>query len=262
MEQNETKGSISIADLWEIFITHIWQIVLIGLLVFAILVGYSVFTYSAVYKSTATVYIIRQSDDDQAQTPTSSDFSLALNTVNDCTLLLKSHRVLDVVIEELGMEISYEQLRNMITINNPSNTRYLEISVTAPTPSDAKIIVDKLCEVGSESIVKIMGINQVNQVDQGTFPQTPANTMIGTSCYVGALGAAVLVYIVYLIIFMLDDKVSTPDDIEKYLGMSVLGLIPHAQDGAGSKYGGKYGRYGRYGDHTTIGTAERSAEDK
>ena len=71
-----------------------------------------------------------------------------------------------------------------------------------------------------------------------------------------------LVYIVYLIIFMLDDKVSTPDDIEKYLGMSVLGLIPHAQDGAGSKYGGKYGRYGRYGDHTTIGTTERSAEDK
>ena len=38
MEQNETRGSISIADLWEVFISHVWQIVLAGLLVLAVLV--------------------------------------------------------------------------------------------------------------------------------------------------------------------------------------------------------------------------------
>lgn len=255
MEQNETKSSISIADLWEVFIGHVWQIVLAGLLVLALLVGYSVFTYQPEYKSTATVYIIRQNESatGAATSPSSSDFNLALNTVKDCTILLKSHRVLDVVIEELGMDISYEKLSRMISVNNPSDTRYLEISVTAPTPSDAKIIVDKLCDVGSQSIVDIMGINQVNKVDAGTFKETPANPMIGVMCYVGALAAALLVYAIYLVIFMFDDKVSTPDDVEKYLGLSVLGLIPNAHDVSGSKYGkysrygGKYGKYGKYG---------------
>lgn len=263
MEQNETRGSISIADLWEVFISHVWQIVLAGLLVLAVLVGYSVFTYKPVYTSTATVYIIRQSDSmtGSATSPSSSDFNLALNTVKDCTILLKSHKVLDVVIADLGMDISYERLSKMISVNNPTDTRYLEISVTAPTPSDAKIIVDKLCEVGRKSIVDIMGINQVSQVDQGTFKETPSNPMIGVMCYVGALAAAVVVYGVYLVIFMFDDKIGSPDDVEKYLGLSVLGLIPNALDTPGSKYGrygkGRHGHYG-YGHHTSAGKTEGS----
>ncbi len=263
MEQNETRGSISIAELWEVFVSHVWQIVLAGLLVLAVLVGYSVFTYQPEYTSTATVYLIRQSDTitGSSTSPSSSDFSLALSTIKDCTILLKSHKVLDVVIADLGMEISYERLSKMISVNNPTDTRYLEISVTAPTPSDAKIIVDKLCEVGRQSIVDIMGINQVNQVDQGTFKETPSNSMIGVKCYVGALAAAVVVYGIYLMIFMFDDKISTPDDVEKYLGLSVLGLIPNALDTPGSKYGrygkGRYGKYG-YGHHTSAGKTEGS----
>lgn len=247
MEQNETKGTISIADLWGVFIGHVWQIVLATLLVLAILVGYSVFTYEAEYTSTATVYIIRQEESSSGSTysPSTSDFSLALSTVNDCKLLLTSHKVLDQVIEDLGMEISYKRLCSMISINNPTNTRYLEISVTAPTPSDAKIIVDKLCEVGRVSMVDIMGINQVNQVDMGTFNELPSNDMIGVLCYVGALGTAVLVYAIYLILFIFDDKIVTPEDVEKYIGVSVLGVIPNAEAAADSKRG-RYGK-GRYG---------------
>lgn len=246
MEQNETKGTISIADLWGVFIGHVWQIVLATLLVLAILVGYSVFTYEAEYTSTATVYIIRQEESSSGSTysPSTSDFSLALSTVNDCKLLLTSHKVLDQVIDELGMDITYKTFCKMIEINNPSNTRYLEISVTAPTPSDAKIIVDKLCEVGRVCMVDIMGINQVNQVDAGTFSELPSNSMIGILCYAGALGTAVLVYAIYLILSILDDKIGTPEDVEKYLGISVLGVIPNAEDVAGMRRG-RYGK-GRY----------------
>lgn len=260
MEQNEIRDSISIADLWDVFISHVWQIVLAGLLVLAVLVGYSVFTYRPEYTSTATVYIVRQSDASSGNltSPSSSDFSLALNTVKDCTILLKSHKVLDVIIAELGMDISYEHLREMISVNNPTNTRYLEITVTAPTPSDAKIIVDKLCDVGGQSIVDIMGIDLVNQVDQGTLTDTPSNPMIGMICYVGALAAAVVVYGIYLVAFMLDDKISSPDDVEKYLGLSVLGLVPDAHDATGTKYS-RYGK-GRYGYYSSNPTSAAKTE--
>lgn len=264
MEQNENKGSISLAELWEVFIGHVWQIVLAALLVLAVFVGYSVFSYQAEYTSTATIYLIRQEElSSSSYSPSNSDFSLALSTVNDCKLLLTSHRVLDQVIDDLGMTISYRKLASMISINNPTNTRYLEVSVTAPTPSDAKTIVDKLCDIGRVSMVDIMGINQVNQVDMGTFSETPSNGMIGMLCYVGALGAAVLVYVIYLIMFMFDDKLGTPEDVEKYLGLSVLGVIPNARDGGGSKYG-KYGKYGKgkygYGYGYGYGQANASRE--
>ncbi len=260
MEQNETQNGISIAELWGVFIGHVWQIVLAGLLVLVILVGYSLITYSAEYTSTATVYILRQEEENAggSSSPSISDFSLALSTVNDCTRLLKSRNVLDKVIDELGMDISYQRLSNMITIVNPTNTRYLEISVTAPTPSDAKIIVDKLCEVGRNSMVAIMGINQVNQVDEGTFNEVPSNSMVGLLCYVGALVAALVVYAVYLVIYLFDDKIGSPEDVEKHLGLSVLGVIPNAQDAAGARYG-RYGKskYG-YGQKNAHNEAEGS----
>ncbi|MBQ9080746.1 MAG: hypothetical protein IJY27_06715 [Clostridia bacterium] len=250
MEQNEFRNEINIADLWEVFTDHIWQIVLAGLLVFALFTGYSVITYQAEYTSTATVYLIRQKDEGSTSSNiTYNDFSLALSTVNDCTRTFKSHKVLDQVISNLGMSISYEQLSRMITITNPTSTRFLEISVTTYRADDAKEIVDMLCSVGSASIMDVMGIDQVNLVDEGTESNVPSNSMITPMCFIVGLAAAVIVYAVYLLIFMFNDKISTPDDIEKYFGLSVLGLIPNAVEASGQKYGkyGKYIKYGKYG---------------
>ena len=243
MEQNETQKGITLAELWKVFSEHIWVILVVGLVVFGLVAGYSIINYSAEYTSTATVYLIHQKDNSGTSTPTASDFSLALNTVNDCVRTFKSHRVLDAVISQLGMPITYEQLNQMITIENPQSTRFLAISVTANNPSDAKIIVDKLCEIGEASIVEIMGIDQVNIVDKGTFSQTPSNSMVTLSCFVAGCGAAAAVYVVYLMMHLFDDRISDPDDIEKYFGLSVLGIIPNAVEKQGKKYG-KYG--GKY----------------
>ena len=50
-------------------------------------------------------------------------------------------------------------------------------------------------------------------------------------------------YVIFLIIFLLDDRIKTDDEnLERYLGLSVLGNIPNA-DG---KKPGKYGYYKTY----------------
>ena len=50
-----------------------------------------------------------------------------------------------------------------------------------------------------------------------------------------ALGAAIAVVVVCAILlafYIFDDKIKTPDDIEKHLGLSVLGEIPEIEDEA------------------------------
>lgn len=66
---------------------------------------------------------------------------------------------------------------------------------------------------------------------------------------VATLLAVVVVYGIFVLTYVLDDKIKTPDDVEKYLGLTVLGLIPNISGESGSKYGkyGKYAKYGRYG---------------
>ncbi len=235
MEHNETQKSIDLAELWRVFVGNIWMILIVGLIVFGIVAGYSAVTYQAEYTSTATVYLISQKEN-SGSSPTTSDFSLALSTVNDCTRTFKSHFVLDAVINKLAMPITYEQLSKMITITNPQSTRFLEITVTAPNPNDAKIIADTLCEIGAASIVEIMGIDQVNIVDKGTWSDVPSNSMVPIMCFIIGIVAAIVVYVICLMRYMFDDRINSPDDMEKFVGLSVLGVIPNSGDRSGKKY--------------------------
>lgn len=102
-------------------------------------------TYVPQYESTATLYILRQDSEQSGSSSVSSDFSLALNVVSDCTYLLKSHSVVAAVIDELHVAIPYEELSKSISTNNPDNTRILEVSVKVGSPELAKSIVDSIC---------------------------------------------------------------------------------------------------------------------
>ena len=243
MENNEVQNSLSIADMWGIFISHAWQIIVISILVFALLFVYGIVTYQPEYKSTSTIYILPRSDGKDIST---SDLSIAINTVNDCTEILTSNKVFSEVKEELNLvdRIDYESFKKMISITNKDDSRVLYISVTAPTPTDAKLIVDALCDIGSKQIVKIMGVDQVNLVDYGTFDETPSNSKFSKMSVLAGVAAAVVTYCIFLALYILDDKINTPDDVEKYLGVSILGVIPDANDVAAHKRYGKYGDYG------------------
>lgn len=244
MEHNETQNSLSLGDLWSIFANHYLVIIAAAVLVFAAVTSYSVITYKPEYTSSATIYILRQDNEGGGSSVNNADFSLALSTVNDCTVLLTSHKALDRVIENLGMPIQYEKLKTMISIRNPPSTRILEVSVRAPSPTDAKIIVDELCSVGAAIIMETLGINQVNPIDEGTYSETPSNSMIRPYSFVAGLLTAVVVFGIYVVVYILDDKIKTADDVEKYLGLTVLGLIPNSNaelDPRSRKY--KYGKY-------------------
>ena len=246
MENNEVQNALSLSDLWGIFISHMWQIVLVGIVVFVTAFSYAAITYTPEYKSTSTIYILPRSD---GKDLTTGDLSIAINTVNDCTEILTSNKVFALVKEELNLvdRIDYRTFKSMISITNEDDSRVLYVSVTAPTPSDAKLIVDALCKIGAEEIVKIMGVDQVNLVDYGTFSENPSNSRFSKMSFVIGFVAALLAYGLSIMIYILDDKINTPDDVEKYLGVSILGIIPDANDIQLGKRYGKYGKYGNYG---------------
>lgn len=227
MEQNEKQIILSISDLWSIFTGHIISIIVSVVLAFFIVLCYSLISYEPEYTSTSAIYLIRQDRSDSSSAVSSSDFSLALSTVNDCKYLLTNIDVLNEVIEVLGMPLTYEDLLPMVNIYNPPSTRILEISITAPNPMDAKIIVDELCNIGAESIMKALGIDQVNIVNKGRYNENPSNSILTPYLGVIPLLTALAVYGIYLLIYILDDKIKTPEDIEKYIGLTVLGIIPY-----------------------------------
>ena len=245
MNQKVNLKTVTLKDLWEVFIQRLWAIILAACICSAGLWLFNRMTFVPQYASTATLYILRQADGATAS-DANSDFSLALKVVNDCTYLLKSHTVLDEVISSLNLDMEYEELYDRISTSNPEDTRILEVTVKADSSEMAKRIVDQICTIGSKRIEDAMGFQQVNLYELGTTDSDPCNrTRVLTFVFAG-IAAAVVMYVVFLIIFLLDDRIQTDDEnLERYLGLSVLGNIPSA-DG---KKPGKYGYYKAYAAH-------------
>lgn len=246
MEEKDTKRVITLDDIWQVFIGHIVPVVLAAAIVVALLFVYGEFILVPKYSSTSTLYILRKENSND-YVYTQADFNMALNVVNDCTYMVRSHEVLDEVINKLSIDISYKELYNSVTISNPDNTRILEITVETESAELSKQIVDEICRIASEKINKTMGMDQVNIYSKGTVGFAPSNSIGLTMYALAVVITAVVIYAAYIVAFVLDDKINTEEDVGKYLGLSVIGNIPNSK--MPKRKSKKYGYYYSYSNN-------------
>lgn len=250
MERQENIRVITLTDLWSVLVRHLIPILLAAVICVAALFSYSNLLVTPTYSSTSTLYLLKQENSND-YVYTQSDFSLALNIVNDCTYMVKSHEVLDSVINKLDLDMSYKKLYNCVSINNPDNTRILEVTVETTDAQQSKEIADEICRVAASKINDTMGVDQVNLYSKGTVSVNPSNTISATVYALVGITAAVIAYAVFLIAFVLDDKIKSEEDVVKYLGLSVLGEIPNSNSTKNKN--GKYKGYYTYGSKNTKG---------
>ena len=247
MEDNTPSLEIDFKKLWKVFVRRSKVIALAAVLAIVAAVIVNAITFTPRYQSTATLYILRQNEDGTPPKESSSaDFNLALMVVNDCNHIIKSHSVLDETIDKLHLDMSYSQLRNSIIVTNPTGTRILEVSVKSDSPQQAKKIADTVCIFATENIEKAMGFKQVSLYENAIFNDTPCNR-IGIKIYlmIGVL-TAVFVYVVFVLMYLFDDRIKSEEDVERYFNLSVLGEIPNLAEIHKNKgnYGYYYSSYG------------------
>lgn len=244
MDNQISTKEITLRDLVDIFLKRLWIMALAAAICMAgVFAGTRLFLPSR-YESTATLYILRQTED-ATSGDASTDFSLALKVVNDCTYMLKSHTVLDGVISEQGLDMTYEELYDCVTTHNPEDTRILEVTVEAESAQQAKQIVDSICTIGAEHINRAMGFDQVNLFELGVPESEPCNRVGLVALFLLGVAATIVTYGVFLVIYLLDDSIRSEEDVMRYLGLSVLGDIPDANSEDTGCYG--YGAYGQAG---------------
>ena len=247
MKQETTTRAVSIADLWLVLRRAFLWMLAAAVLCCCGVYAVNRLTFSPEYESTATLYILKQENGKDYQY-TSSDFSLALNVVNDCTYMLKSHAVLDQVIADLDLSIRYSDLAKRISTVNPDSTRILEVTVRTGDAQLSKQVVDKVCQVGAENISRAMGFEQVNIYEYGTVNARPCNTLSMRVYLLAGAAAMLLVYAAALLRFLLDDKLRTAEDVTRDLHISVLGELPYIGKGQRGRRGAyKAAGYRPYG---------------
>ena len=228
-EMKNDEIEVDLKELFFVFWGKLWIIHLSG-----IVLGIAAYFYTSVmitpqYASDGTVYILTRSNSNQQVT--TGDLNMSAQLTSDFEELIISHTVLDEVIEQIDYEgLTFGSLKNKITVTNRTDTRILQITVTDPDPLMAKAIVDKVIEISSEKIKSIMDIEAVNLVDEGTLNSTPVSPSYKKNVLIGVLIGIVITSAIVIVMYLLDDKIHTGEDIEKYLGLSVLGVIPEVSN--------------------------------
>ena len=92
-------------------------------------------------------------------------------------------------------------------------------------------------------------------------PETPSNPISKVLVILVGVGTMLIVYLVFLILFLADDKVNDADDVKSYLGVSTLGQIPNRRETGRhrKKYGKYYGKY--YQTYEAEKPGEKNAEN-
>ena len=71
--------------------------------------------------------------------------------------------------------------------------------------------------------------------DTGSIASGPSNKNFAKNSIIAAIAGAAIAAVVLVIIFIFDDRIKTPDDISKHLGLNILGTIPDFETTRGAK---------------------------
>lgn len=225
--QNYEEIEVDIKELIMVLLKRVWIIITISAFTAIAAFLFSKFYITPQYESTTKLYLIANSDN---QTVTYSDLQVGSQLTNDYMALVKSRPVLEDTISELNLDTTTKELEDLISVSNPANTRIIEITAKYRNPITAKKIADKIRESSANHIENIMDLKKVNVVEEGNVPKDKVSPNITQNTLIGGILGAILAVLIILIVYFLNDTIKTPEDVERYLGLSVLGTIPIQDD--------------------------------
>ncbi len=228
----DRDADVMTIDLFEVFqvIWHwLWLIVLVALACGTAAYAFSKFVLPEEFESTTKIYVLDKSGAGGTNSQsTYSDLQVGMQLTKDYVELIKSRTVLEAVMKDnhLDQTYTYEQFAEMVNVQTPADTRIVTITVTNHDPALAQKLADDIRKRSGELIIKTMQIDAVNTYEKANYPDRKSAPSCGRWAVVAALIGALAVSAVVIARYLLDDTIKTSDDVEKYLGLSNLALIP------------------------------------
>ena len=231
-DRTEQEAEIDLIDLAWALLDKIHYIVLCFLIGAVIMNAYSYFLVRPTYKSTAKMYVVSASKNSVVDLDA---LNIGTSLTADYEQLMLSYPVLEQVINKLNLDMDSDTLAKMITLENPTDTRILNINVVSTDPKSARDIANTLMDVSVDYLPKTMSTNAPNVAQKAKLADHKDGPSYTKYTMIGALAGAFL-YCMYIVVkYLMDDTIHTADDMEKYFDIVPLAVIPDVEELASEK---------------------------
>jgi len=226
MEQDINLQGIDLLEVWRMIRKRWLIVVIIPVIALITSTVLSFFVIHPIYKSTATVIVGKRVDGQAEKMLEYSSVLANQQLAQTYQTIAKSRTVLERVAAQIGGNVTPEALNNQITVGAVKGTEVIAISVEDRDPQRAADIANKITTEFSARVVEIKKVDSVSVVDHAAVSKGPVkpNKMLNIvlAFVLGLFASLGLVFLLEV----LDNTVKTPDEVEKLIGLPVLGTIP------------------------------------
>ena len=229
----QPQDTIDLLELGKELLKH-WFIICVAVVAGGVLAfAYSKLLITPQYESTATMYILTK----ETTLTSLADLQIGTQLTNDYKVVVTTRTILQDTLEELGLSdvLNYKQFKQKITITNPTSSRILEITVKDPDPVRARDLTNALAKNASDFIADTMEITPPKIIEEGIVAEQKSSPSNGKNTAIGALIGFVIAAGIVTVMFLMNDAVTTEDDVKKYLELSVLASLPNRKEGLSKK---------------------------
>ena len=221
--QNEEEIEIDMGELLRYLAGKAGYIILTALAFAVLALAVTTFCMTPLYTSTTKMYVLNRQTNEGV---TSSDLQSSTYLTKDYMEMIRSRTVIEAVIADLNLDSTYEDVLGQIDVSAASDTRVIAISVTDKDPYEARDIANAVRNAAAAHIQSVMNTEAVTVVDEANIPTKKSSPSTIKNVAIAGGVSLFLALAVCVVLYLMNDKVTTAEDVERYLGLSVLASMP------------------------------------
>lgn len=201
-----------------------WSLLLAFTLALGLL-GFLVSSFAMTKKYTASVDMIVNTSNN-ADVVSNDQVNSAKNLVSTYSYIISGSTVLTQIIEDLDLDMDYEELAKCISVDSVTDTQVFTVSATTDDLDTSKAIIREIIKIAPREIEEAVEAGSCRIVSDLDYLNDPVSPDVAKYTAVAAFSGLLLslAYALYRVLsksFLVTEK-----DISEQLNLPVLGVIP------------------------------------
>lgn len=227
----EQEVSLDLMEMMEIIKKKLWLIVSVTTALVVVTGIFSFFVISPTYEASTSIIIGKeQATASEKSNLNYSDMMMYQQMAKTYAEIAKSRLVAEKTAEKLGGGILPEDIMRAMMVTPQANTQILVIKLKDKDREAARNKVNALAKCFIEETQRYYPSGSVQIMDIATLPKAPIKPRPVLNLAIAFfLGVMLSVGIIFLMEYM-DSTIKTEQDIERYLELPVIGIIPKQEE--------------------------------
>ncbi|WP_306483497.1 YveK family protein [Anaerococcus sp.] len=229
------EQEIDLIELSKKIAKHLPMIIIFSIILGAASFLLSKFVITPKYDSNTTMIV---SNSNQNKDPNNPQTNVELGQIQANKALIstyseivKSKGIAERVINNLGLDMDYEEFSSKVSIEPVKDTQIISVKVVDTIPERAMDIANETANIFKSSIGEIMNVDNVQILDGAILPEEASSPNIKKNTAIGLILGFVLGVAVVLFKEIADSSIKSSEEVTEYFDIPVIGIVPDSEQG-------------------------------